>query len=151
MPSALRGFRGPAGGRRSHVARAEVLYLGIAFTSGSVAVGVANLTNVQNRSTVLTGVRMLKTLGAVLGLPLRALPRAAIAGCRSLARQGFRRLEASRSSSRRAPARAVAAAGREEPFSQHRRHGCGGAVARRVGRRAAKRAQSCASNALLMS
>jgi len=44
-----------------------VTYLGMAINAGAVATGTANLTDMQNRSTVMMGVRMLKSLGAMLG------------------------------------------------------------------------------------
>jgi len=44
-----------------------IVYIGIAISSSAVACGAANLTDVRNRSTVMTGVRMLKSLGAVMG------------------------------------------------------------------------------------
>jgi len=42
-------------------------YLGIAINAGAVATGTANLTDMQNRSMVMMGVRMLKSLGAMVG------------------------------------------------------------------------------------
>eukprot|EP00930_Biecheleria_cincta_P044256 TRINITY_DN30384_c0_g1_i1.p1 TRINITY_DN30384_c0_g1~~TRINITY_DN30384_c0_g1_i1.p1 ORF type:complete len:480 (-),score=42.79 TRINITY_DN30384_c0_g1_i1:138-1370(-) len=42
-------------------------YLGLAINSSAVTTGAASLTDWRNRSTVMTGVRMMKSLGAVLG------------------------------------------------------------------------------------
>lgn len=44
-----------------------IAYLGIALNASAVAVGSANLTDGHNRATVMTSVRMLKALGAVMG------------------------------------------------------------------------------------
>eukprot|EP00927_Polykrikos_kofoidii_P055440 TRINITY_DN49693_c0_g1_i1.p1 TRINITY_DN49693_c0_g1~~TRINITY_DN49693_c0_g1_i1.p1 ORF type:complete len:568 (-),score=96.14 TRINITY_DN49693_c0_g1_i1:395-2098(-) len=43
-----------------------IAYQGLAINGTAVAVGAANLTDVKNRATVMTGVRMLKSLGAVI-------------------------------------------------------------------------------------
>ncbi|CAE8620565.1 unnamed protein product [Polarella glacialis] len=42
-------------------------YLGLAINSSAVACGAAGLTDAANRSTVMIGVRMLKSCGAVIG------------------------------------------------------------------------------------
>jgi len=44
-----------------------ILFQGCAINNGAVSCGAASLTNVQNRSTVMTGVRMLKSLGSTVG------------------------------------------------------------------------------------
>lgn len=44
-----------------------IAYQGLAINSSAVATAAANLTDWTNRSTVMTGVRMLKAFGAVLG------------------------------------------------------------------------------------
>lgn len=44
-----------------------IAYQGMAINASAVACGGAALTDAQNRSTVMTGVRMLKSLGAVAG------------------------------------------------------------------------------------
>eukprot|EP00746_Dinoflagellata_sp_MGD_P063724 gnl/MRDRNA2_/MRDRNA2_267159_c0_seq1.p1 gnl/MRDRNA2_/MRDRNA2_267159_c0~~gnl/MRDRNA2_/MRDRNA2_267159_c0_seq1.p1 ORF type:complete len:293 (-),score=39.21 gnl/MRDRNA2_/MRDRNA2_267159_c0_seq1:118-930(-) len=44
-----------------------IVYLGMAINGGAVASGTANLTDAQNRATVMMGARMLKSAGAVCG------------------------------------------------------------------------------------
>lgn len=44
-----------------------VLFQGCAINNGAVSTGAVSLTDVENRSTVMTGVRMCKTLGSVVG------------------------------------------------------------------------------------
>jgi len=44
-----------------------IAYQGLAINSSAVATGAANLTDMQNRATIMTGTRMFKSAGAVIG------------------------------------------------------------------------------------